>query len=110
LISPSVLSLDRQDAYSAFDFAKKTGNLLFSDSEQFQATVYQANLSAVALRDLEGDLLVVAQMREMTHFRRALELSSEELVRLNATDWRDPQRFDLSFESLPEVQIKFEGA
>ncbi len=52
---------------------------------------------------------MVAQMQELTHFRGALEISSEELVRLNATDWRDPQRFDLSFERLHEGRLRLKA-
>ncbi len=83
--------------------------LLFSAPEQCQATDRRANLSAGALQDLEDDLLVVAQMQELTHFRGALEISSEELVRLNATDWRDPQRFGLSFERLHEGRLRLKA-
>jgi hypothetical protein len=83
--------------------------LLFSDPEQFQATVRQANLSATALQDLVDDLPVVAQMQELTYLRGALEISSEELVRLNVIDWRDPQWFDLSFERLREGRLRLKA-
>jgi hypothetical protein len=83
--------------------------LLFSDPEKFRASIDQANLAPVAVSVLEGDLLVVAQMQETTYFRRAIELSSEELNRLSATDWRDPQRFDLSFEKAHEGQLRLKA-
>ena len=72
--------------------------LLFPDPGQFEAAAQQARLSVTALQDLENDVAVLAQMSESSHTRRDLEIGPEELERLGATEWSDPQEFNLSFE------------
>jgi hypothetical protein len=80
--------------------------LLFPDPLQFQASAHKANLSVPTLHALEDDLAVVAQMKETTHTRSGLEISTEELQRLNATEWREPQEFNLSFKRMTEDKLQ----
>jgi len=80
--------------------------LLFPDPSQFEAAAQKADLSGTALQELEDDLAVVAQMKEPTHTRCGLEISTEELQRLDATEWREPQEFNLSFERTSEDKLR----
>jgi hypothetical protein len=80
--------------------------LLFPDPSQFEGAARKAGLSGMALQGLEDDIAVVAQMKEQTHTRCGLEISPEELQRLGATDWREPQEFNLSFERTPEDKLR----
>ncbi len=72
--------------------------LLFRDPGHFEAVTQQANLSVTALQALEDDVAVLAQMSESSFTRADLEIGQEELQRLGATEWSDPQEFNLSFE------------
>jgi len=72
--------------------------LLFRDPGHFETVTHQANISVAALQALEDDIAVLAQMGDSSFTRADLEIGQEELQRLGATEWGDPQEFNLSFE------------
>jgi hypothetical protein len=80
--------------------------LPFSDPSQFETAVQNAALSQTALEELELDVAVVSQMKESTYMRPDLEISIEELRRLGATEWRDQQEFNLSFQRTPDHNLR----
>lgn len=81
--------------------------VLFTDPQQFSSLLENAKLSHPVAEALESDASVVAQMSSNSHRRLEVELSVESLTRLGATDWREPQKFNLSFETIDqEIRLK----
>jgi hypothetical protein len=80
--------------------------VLFPNPSQFEVAVQQANLSATAAEELQGDVAVVAQMQESTYARKDLEIIAEELQRLAGSNWGDPPEFNLSFKRISEDKLR----
>ena len=81
-------------------FRKEDGEsalLLFRDPQEFANALEKANVAESIKRQLEADLLVVSQMQEQVHSCIDLGISRDELARLGASEWLEPQKFNLSF-------------
>lgn len=103
-------SKQRGGGFCACGFVKRTGKsaiVLFTDPQQFSSQLQNAGLSDPVAEALEGDASIVGQMNSTAHRRREVELDIENLARLGATDWREPQKSNLSFERVDdEIRLK----
>jgi hypothetical protein len=86
---------------------RKSAIVLSTDPQHFSSLLENAGLSDPATEALESDASVVALMSSSVHFGE-VELKIENLARLRATDWREPQKFNLSFERT-DNKIRLKG-
>ena len=79
--------------------------VMFQNPDAFHATISKAVHNNSSIEALQGDSLVVQQMKERTYFRQDLDLTQEELSGLGARTWSEPQKFNLSFQRAKDGQL-----